>query len=72
MNNASNLNGSVGTWTSSNPAVIDIDQNGVATAFSPGTANVHFTSPSGVVFSEWTMYVVAFDPCGCLGGAYPF
>lgn len=61
------LNGDVGTWTSSNPAVIWIQtgQDGVAMAWAPGTANVHFVSPTGIKFNEWTMYVDVDDPCGC-------
>jgi hypothetical protein len=62
------VNGDVGTWTSSNQAVIWIPDgaDGVATAWGPGTANVKFTSPNGITFNEWTMYVVVDDPCGCI------
>ncbi len=47
-NNAASIN-VLGTWTSSNQLVIQIPAtgNGVATAWGPGTANVHFTAPSG-------------------------
>lgn len=62
------LYGDLGTWTSSNLAVIWIQngQGGVATAWGPGKANVKFTSPTGIVFNEWTMNVYVDDPCGCL------
>jgi hypothetical protein len=66
MNNlAASLNG-VGTWTSSNQSIVQIqpNSNGVATAWGQGTANVHFIAPNGITFSEWTMYVFADDPCG--------
>ena len=66
-NNAASPNG-LGTWTSSDPAVVQIPatRNGVATAWAPGTANVKFTAPNGITFSEWTMYVSVLDPCGCI------
>jgi Bacterial Ig-like domain (group 2) len=66
-NNAASPNG-LGTWTSSNQAVVQIPAtgNGVATAWGPGNANVKFTSPTGITFSEWTMYVGVDDPCGCI------
>jgi hypothetical protein len=59
MNNyAASVNG-LGTWTSSNQAVVQIQPNGngVANAWGPGTANVKFIAPNGITFSEWTMYV---------------
>jgi hypothetical protein len=46
-----------GTWTSSNPEVISIDPYGDAWALAPGTANIHFTTLSGVTINEWTMNV---------------
>jgi acyl-CoA thioesterase-1 len=52
--------GSNGTWASSNPLVMSVSQTGVAWALSPGTAAITYTSPSGVKFSEWIMYVGAF------------
>ena len=54
-----NINGVYGTWTSSNPAVISIDQYGTSWALGLGTANIHFTTLSGVTINEWTMNVVA-------------
>ncbi len=56
----SNFAGSTGTWTSSNPLVMYVSQTGLALALSPGTAAITYTSPSGVKFSEWIMYVEAF------------
>ena len=52
--------GSSGTWASSNPLVMYVSQTGVAWALSPGTAAITYTSPSGVKFNEWIMYVQAF------------
>jgi lysophospholipase L1-like esterase len=54
----SNFQGSSGTWTSSNPLVMNISQTGVAWALSPGTAIVQYVSPGGVKFAEWIMYVL--------------
>jgi hypothetical protein len=64
-NDASSVNG-LGTWTSSNQLVIQIQPNGngAAYAWGPGTAAVHFTAPNGVTFNEWIMYVIVDDPCG--------
>jgi hypothetical protein len=56
----SNYVGSSGTWASSNPLVMYVNQTGVAWALTPGTAAITYTSPSGVKFSEWIMYVEAF------------
>jgi len=47
-----------GTWTSSNPEVMYINQDGLAWALTTGKAIVHYSSPSGVVFSEWVMTVL--------------
>jgi uncharacterized protein YjdB len=48
-----------GTWTSSNPEVMNINQQGLAWALSSGTTIIHYTSPGGVSFNEWVMYVGA-------------
>jgi hypothetical protein len=48
-----------GTWTSSKPLVMYVNQAGVAWANSQGTTIVRYTSPSGVSFSEWVMNVAA-------------
>ena len=48
-----------GTWTSSNPEVISIDPYGTAWSVAPGTANIHFTTLSGVTLNEWVMTVGA-------------
>ncbi len=58
--NNSNYTGSSGTWASSNPLVMYVSQTGVAYALTPGTAAITYTSPSGVKFSEWIMYIGAF------------
>ena len=56
----SNYVGSTGTWASSNPLVMYVSQTGGAWALTPGTAAITYTSPSGLKFSEWIMYVAAF------------
>jgi hypothetical protein len=48
-----------GTWTSSNPEVVSIDQYGTAWTLAPGTANIHFTTLSGATLNEWVMTVGA-------------
>ena len=53
-----NFQGSNGTWTSSNPLVMYISPSGLAWALSQGTAIIRYTSPSGVNFSEWIMYIL--------------
>jgi lysophospholipase L1-like esterase len=53
----SNFAGSTGTWASSNPLVMYVSQKGLAWALSPGTAIITYTSPTGVKFSEWIMYI---------------
>jgi hypothetical protein len=53
----SSFQGSSGTWTSSNPLVMTINQLGVAWAISAGTTIIRYTAPNGVAFSEWVMYV---------------
>ena len=55
----SNYAGSTGTWTSSNPLIMYVSQTGLATALSSGTAIIRYTSPNGVNFSEWIMYISA-------------
>ena len=55
----SNFAGSSGTWASSNPLVMYVSQKGLAWALSPGTAIITYTSPTGVHFSEWIMYINA-------------
>jgi hypothetical protein len=53
------INGSTGTWTSSDPVVMNISQNGLAWALSGGSTIIRYTSPGGVSFNEWVMYVGA-------------
>jgi lysophospholipase L1-like esterase len=52
-----NFAGSNGTWASSNPLVMYINQQGLAWALSPGSAIITYTSPTGVKFSEWLMNI---------------
>jgi uncharacterized protein YjdB len=51
--------GSNGTWTSSNPLVMSVNQQGLAFATTGGTAIIRYTPPNGLKFSEWIMYVQA-------------
>jgi len=51
------IKGSSGTWTSSNPLVMFVNQQGLAEGNSPGTAIIRYTSPTDAAFSEWVMYV---------------
>jgi hypothetical protein len=52
-----NLFGATGTWTSSNPLVLTLDQTGYGQALTAGTTIVRYTSLNGVAFSEWIMYI---------------
>jgi hypothetical protein len=52
-----NYAGATGTWASSNPLVMYVSQTGLAWALTPGTAAITYTSPGGVRFHEWIMYV---------------
>jgi hypothetical protein len=52
-----NFAGQSGTWTSSNPEVMTINQSGQAWAITNGTSIIKYTSPNGVQFSEWIMYI---------------
>jgi hypothetical protein len=52
-----NLLGATGTWTSSNPLVLPVDQTGYGQALTAGTAIIRYTSLNNVAFSEWIMYV---------------
>jgi hypothetical protein len=51
--------GSEGTWTSSNPLVMSVNQQGLASATTWGTTITRYTPTSGVNFSEWIMYIAA-------------
>jgi hypothetical protein len=46
-----------GTWTSSNPLVMSVNQQGLALATTTGTATIKYTQPNGVDFHSWVMYV---------------
>jgi hypothetical protein len=54
--------GVLGTWVSSNPKVMTVNQQGFAIAYTPGTTSIRFTSASGHTFSPWTMTVFAPFP----------
>jgi hypothetical protein len=54
-----NMQDATGTWTSSDPTVMYINQQGFAWAISNGTTIIRYTSPTGVSFSEWVMNVIA-------------
>lgn len=49
--------GSNGTWTSSNPLVMSVNQQGLALATTAGTATIKYTPANGVYFSPWVMTV---------------
>ena len=51
--------GSNGTWPFSNPLVMSVNQQGLASATTWGTTIIRYTSPSGVNFSEWLKYITA-------------
>jgi hypothetical protein len=58
-------NGLKGTWSSTNPAVMYVNQQGQAFAYGVGKADIWFRSASGVYFSPWTMTVTLVFPDGC-------
>ena len=56
------FNGLKGTWTSSNPFIMSIDQQGIAIGYgafpqSTGKARISFTSATGIIFSPWDMTI---------------
>ncbi len=57
--NASNQNV---TWTSSNPSVATVDENGVVTAVSPGTTQITVTTAQGGFTATSTITVAAPVP----------
>ena len=57
-------NGLKGTWSSTNPAVMYVNQQGQAFAYGVGKADIWFKSASGVYFSPWTMTVTLVFPDG--------
>jgi hypothetical protein len=59
--NSNYLTGSNGTWASSNPLVMSVNQQGHVWTLTPGTANITFVSPAGVRFNMWTMTVKSYD-----------
>jgi hypothetical protein len=57
MTNVPYGGGVLGTWWSSNPKVVAVDQHGIASAYIPGTATIWFQSATGQTFSPWGMTV---------------
>jgi hypothetical protein len=53
----SSFEGSNGTWTSTNPLVMYVNQAGRSWANSPGKTIIRYTSPGGIEFCEWIMYI---------------
>ncbi len=53
----STFGGSSGTWTSSNPLVMYVDQKGLAQGLTVGKAQITYRSPTGVLFNPWNMTV---------------
>jgi hypothetical protein len=58
----SDMNGMKGIWWSTNTSVMQVDQQGKAIAYAPGTATIWFKSASGATFSPWTMTVEEVYP----------
>jgi hypothetical protein len=50
-------NGNNGTWISSNPLVVSVNQQGLANALTPGTAITQYKPANGVKFNEWIMTI---------------
>ena len=46
-----------GTWTSSSPLVMSVNQFGYAVALTSGTSTIRFLPTNGVKISSWVMYV---------------
>lgn len=58
MTNVPYGGGVLGTWWSSNPKVVAVDQHGLVSAYIPGTALIWFESATGQTFSPWGVTVV--------------
>jgi hypothetical protein len=56
------FDGFKGSWASSNPAVMYINQQGQAFAYSAGKSTIPFKSASGINFSPWIMTVEEVYP----------
>jgi hypothetical protein len=54
--------GASGIWTSTNPAVMYVDQQGNATALAAGTARISFVSFTGIHFSPFDVTVTSICP----------
>ena len=60
MSNTNYLTGTNGTWASSNPLVVQVNQQGHVWALTPGKASISYISTTGVHFSPWTMTVWSY------------
>jgi hypothetical protein len=60
ISNTNYLTGTNGTWASSNPLVVEVNQQGHVWALTPGKASISYISPTGVHFSPWTMTVWSY------------
>jgi hypothetical protein len=58
----SDYNGLKGVWTSSNPKVMYVNQQGQAFAYTAGTTTISFKTESGIPFSPWIMTVQTVLP----------
>jgi lysophospholipase L1-like esterase len=61
LSNTTSGSNNYGTWSSSNPLVMSVTQEGLAFATTPGTTIIHFTPTNGVHISEWIMTVYYSD-----------
>ncbi len=53
-----NINGLIGTWSSSNPSVLYIGPNGEAYAYAPGESTINFTTLEGLPFTNSVLTVL--------------
>jgi hypothetical protein len=61
LTNTNYLTGSNGTWASSDPLVMFVNQSGHAWALTTGTANISYVSPTGVKLNMWTMHIAPLN-----------
>jgi hypothetical protein len=54
--------GALGTWWSTNPRVLTVNQQGFAYAYTSGTATIWFKSAGGSTFAPWTVTVYPHYP----------
>jgi Bacterial Ig-like domain (group 2) len=60
MSNTNYITGTNGTWTSSNPLVAQVNQQGHVWALTVGKTSISYISPTGVHFSPWTMTMTSY------------